>query len=361
MTTSRTASAGPSGGTAGLSPPHSALDVAGFPDLQRIVAGAGLLGRRRGYYGVKVGLTLLAFAGGCAAFVLLGDSWWQLFTAAFFAVMSTQLAFVGHDAGHRQIFRTRQANNAVGYAHAGLVGISFGWWIDKHNRHHTSPNHEQDDPDLDIPMLAFTTTQSRDRKWFVRFTARYQAFLFFPLLLLEGLNLHWASATAVWRGTVKARRLEAALLLLHTAGYLTAVFLVLSPPVAVLFIAVHQGLWGVYMGCSFAPGHKGMPTYTDGTAPDFLRRQVLSSRNVRGGPMVDFALGGLNYQVEHHLFPSMPRANLRAAQRLVRQFCSQHGIEYTQCGLLRSYGHVLQHLHRVGAPLRVRTARGDLT
>ena len=360
MTPSRPAAPAFSGEAADIPPAHPAPDRAGFPDLQRIVARAGLLGRRRGYYAAKISVTLLAFAGGCAVFVLLGNTWWQLFTAAFFAVLSTQLAFLGHDAGHRQVFRTRRANNATGYAHAGLVGISFGWWIDKHNRHHTSPSHEQDDPDLDIPMLAFTTAQSRDRKWFVRLTARHQAFLFFPLLLLEGLNLHWASATAVWQGTVKARKLEAVLLGLHTAVYLTAVFLVLSPPVAVVFIAVHQGLWGVYMGCSFAPGHKGMPTYTDGTAPDFLRRQVLSSRNVRGGPMVDFALGGLNYQVEHHLFPSMPRANLPAAQRLVRQFCAQHGIEYTQCGLLRSYGHVLQHLHRVGAPLRVRPVRGEL-
>ncbi|MEV0072041.1 acyl-CoA desaturase [Amycolatopsis sp. NPDC050768] len=358
MTTSRPISPGPAVGGPDGSLKHVAPAEAGFSDLQRIVARAGLLGRRRGYYAVKISLTLLAFAGGCAAFAVLGDTWWQLVTAGFFAVMSTQLAFIGHDAGHRQIFRSRQANNTVGYVHAGLVGISYGWWIDKHNRHHTSPNHEEDDPDLDIPMLAFTSGQSRDRKWFVRFTAKYQAFLFLPLLLLEGLNLHWASIATVGRGKVKARKLEATLLVLHTAVYLAAIFLVLSPPVALAFIAVHQGLWGVYMGCSFAPGHKGMPTYTEGASPDFLRKQVLSSRNVRGGAMVDFVLGGLNYQVEHHLFPSMPRTNLRAAQRLVQQFCAQHSIEYTQCGLLRSYGHVLQHLHRVSAPLRARSAVG---
>ncbi|GAA1965234.1 acyl-CoA desaturase [Amycolatopsis minnesotensis] len=339
--------------------PPAVASSGDFADLHGIVSRAGLLKRRRGYYAVKIGLTFLALAAGCAVFVLLGDTWWQLITAGFFAIISTQLAFIGHDAGHRQIFRTRRANNAVGYVHAGLVGISYGWWVGKHNRHHTSPNHEQNDPDLDIPILAFTPAQSHGRKWFVRSTAKYQAFLFFPLLLLEGLNLHWASLHTVWQGEVKARRLEAILLLAHTTVYFAAVFLVLSPPLALAFIAVHQGLWGVYMGCSFAPGHKGMPTYTDGTAPDFLRKQVLSSRNVRGGPLVDFALGGLNYQVEHHLFPSMPRNNLRAAQKLVRQFCVRHGIEYTECGLLRSYGYVLQHLHSVGAPLRDRAETGE--
>ncbi|GLZ39901.1 acyl-CoA desaturase [Actinokineospora sp. NBRC 105648] len=327
-----------------------------FAELTGVVRRAGLLDRRHGYYAVKIAATLLAFAGGCVAFVLLGDSWWQLSTAVFFAVMFAQLAFLGHDAGHRQILRSGRANDRIGHTLAGFVGISYGWWMGKHTRHHANPNHEDEDPDLDIPILAFTRNQTQGRGGFVRWTAKNQAALFFPLLLLEGLSLHWTSVQTVWRGEVKARRLEAALLVGHFAGYLTAVFVVLPLPLALAFIAVHQGLWGVYMGCSFAPGHKGMPTYTDANTLDFLRKQVLSSRNVRGGPWVDFALGGLNYQIEHHLFPSMPRVNLRRAQPVVREFCEQRGIEYAQCGLLRTYRHVLQHLYDVGAPLRAKAA-----
>jgi fatty acid desaturase len=184
--------------------------------------------------------------------------------------------------------------------------------------------------------------------------AKHQAYLFFPLLLAEGLNLHWAGIQHVWRGDGEPRRLEAVLLTVHFAGYLTAVFTVLSPLTGIVFILVHQGLWGVYMGCSFAPNHKGMPTLTDGHQLDFLRKQVLTSRNVRGRWHVDFALGGLNYQIEHHLFPSMPRPNLRHAQAIVEDFCARHDIDYAQCGLLRSYRHVLRHLHEVGAPLRAR-------
>jgi fatty acid desaturase len=327
-----------------------------FSDLVRLVQGEGLLDRRYGYYAVKVTLTLLALAGGCVAFAVLGDSWWQLVTAVFFAVVFAQIAFLGHDAGHNQVFRTGRANDCAGYAFGGLIGMSYGWWMGKHRRHHANPNHEGEDPDIDIPLLAFTRGQSAEKSGFVRWTSKHQAALFFPLLLLEGLSLHWAGIQAVWRGEVKARRLEAVLLFAHIGVYLGAVFVVLSPPVAVAFIAVHQGLWGVYLGCSFAPGHKGMPTYTDKKQLDFLRKQVLTSRNVRGGPWVDFTLGGLNYQIEHHLFPSMPRANLRRAQPLVRAFCADRGINYAQCGLLKTYHYVLQHLHDASAPLRAKSA-----
>ncbi|MEV4604164.1 acyl-CoA desaturase [Amycolatopsis sp. NPDC049253] len=323
-----------------------------YVELSREIRAAGLLKRRRGYYAVKIGLTFLAFAAGCAAFALIGDSWWQLATAVFFAVMSTQLAFLGHDAGHQQIFRSRAANDRLGRVLGGVIGISYQWWTGKHTRHHAHPNHEESDPDLDIPLLAFTRDQSRDRHGLVRWTARNQAVLFFPLLLLEGLSLHWAAVKAVRDPAMPRRRSEASIQLVSLACYLTAVFLVLSPPVAIAFIAVHQGLWGVYMGCSFAPGHKGMPTYSGSATPGFVARQVLTSRNVRGSRWVDGLLGGLNYQIEHHLFPTMPRPNLPRAQPLVRTFCASRGIDYAECGLLRSYRYVLAHLHEVSTPLR---------
>jgi fatty acid desaturase len=323
-----------------------------FADLSRAIKQAGLLDRRVGGYAVRIGLNLAVFAGTWVVFGLLGDTWWQLLTAAFLALASTHLAFIGHDAGHKQVFAGRRANDAVGLLHAGLIGMSYGWWVGKHNRHHANPNHEDEDPDLDLPILAFTAGQGASRRGFARWTSSYQAFLFGPLLLLEGFNLHWHSVLAVRHGQTKWRGLEAAMLVANAVAYLGAVFLVLSPGRAVLFIVVHQCLWGFYMGLSFAPNHKGMPTTGGEHGWDFLRKQVLTSRNVRGGPWVDFALGGLNYQIEHHLFPSMPRPSLRRAQPVVRAFCAERGIPYAQTGLLASYREVLRHLHEVGAPLR---------
>jgi fatty acid desaturase len=324
-----------------------------YTQLSKQVKQAGLLDRRRGWYTARIGLNLALLAGGWAAFAALGASWWQLATAAYLAVVFTQLAFVGHDAGHRQLFRSRRANDRVGLLHANLlVGVSFDWWVAKHNRHHTNPNHEDLDPDLSITALAFTPDQARSKHGLIRLLARHQAWLFFPLLLLEAAHLHLASAKALLRGSGRANTVEGLLLLAHVAGYLTALVWVLSPLQALAFVVVHQGLFGLYLGCAFAPNHKGMPTLTEADRLDFLRRQVLTSRNVAGSRLVDFLLGGLNYQIEHHLFPTMPRPNLRRAQPLIRAFCRQHDLPYVEASLFGSYAQALRHLHTVSAPLR---------
>lgn len=323
-----------------------------FAALSRRIKGGGLLQRRYGYYVARISFNLLLFAGVVVAFVALGDSWWQLAVAPLFAVLLTQFAYVGHDAGHRQIATSRRWNEVIGHTHAALTGISYQWWVDKHNRHHANPNHEDEDPDIDIPVLAFSEEQARAKRGAARWVVRHQAFFFFPLLTVEAIMLRAFSVSAVVRREVSRPVLEGVLLVAHIAAYLTMVFLVLSPLKAVLFIAVHQALMGIYLGCSFAPNHKGMPVLAAGQKLDFLRKQVLTSRNVSGGRWVDFLLGGLNHQIEHHLFPNMPRPNLRRARPIVAEFCAERGVPYCAAGLLGSYAEVLRHLHQVGAPLR---------
>jgi fatty acid desaturase len=330
------------------------MAASGFAALRREIVRAGLLERSPVRYLIRTLITLAAFAAGWVAFGFLGQSWWQLAIAAFLGVMFTQIGFLGHDAGHRQIFRSRRLNDVTGLLHGNLlIGLSFGWWVAKHNRHHANPNHLERDPDVAPGAVVFSAEHARCRRGaFARFLTRYQAFLFFPMLLLEGLNLHVASVRALRARPSQTRPWEAALLLMHLAGYLTAVLLVLNPWQALAFIGVQQGLFGLYMGLSFAPNHKGMPTIGPDEQVDFLYRQVLTARNIRGGWIVDNALGGLNYQIEHHLFPNMPRANLRHAQPIVAAFCARQGLPYLQTGLLTSYRQVLSHLHQVGAPLR---------
>ncbi len=347
-------SSAPSGTTAGSVTARGS----DFADLMRRVKAAGLLQRRPGYYAAKMALTGGLLAATWTGFVLIGDSWWQLAVAPFVAILFTQIGFIGHDAGHRQIFRSKGANYLVGLLHGNLaIGLSYGWWVDKHNRHHAHPNTEDKDPDIDIGALAFTAGQAGAKRGRVtRFIARHQRYLFFPLLLLEAVQLHVSSVQALARRGLRHRTWETLMLGLHAAGYLTMVLLVLSPLKAVAFIAVQQALFGLYLGCSFAPNHKGMPMLSADDQTDFLRRQVLTARNVRGNWLVDFALGGLNYQIEHHLFPSMPRPNLRRAQPIIAQYCRQHGLPYRQTTLWRSYAEALRHLHQVGRPLRANPA-----
>jgi fatty acid desaturase len=122
------------------------------------------------------------------------------------------------------------------------------------------------------------------------------------------------------------------------------------------FAVVHQALFGLYMGSVFAPNHKGMLTLDKDTQMDFLHQQVLTSRNVVSHPFIDFWYGGLNYQIEHHLFPGLPRNKLRDAQKIIRPFCDKHQISYHETGFFESYKEILQYLGEVSAPLRQKKA-----
>jgi fatty acid desaturase len=325
-----------------------------YAELSRAVRKAGLLRRRPCYYSIKISVNLLLLAGGWAVFALLGRTWWQLVVALFLGVMFAQTGFIGHDAGHRQISGSKRVDGLIGRIHGNLfIGLSYGWWISKHNRHHAHPNQVGRDPDIAGAAIAFTPNQMRSRRAAGKWLAGYQAWLFFPMLLLEGFHLHVSGVRALLGGRRFTLRLvDGALLITHFAAYLTAVFLVLSPLQAAAFIVIQQGMFGIYLGCAFAPNHKGMPVLGEDEKTDFLRRQVTTSRNIRGGWLTDFALGGLNYQIEHHLFPSMPRPSLRHAQAPVRAFCEAHGVAYHETGLIASYVQVLRHLHTIGGSLR---------
>jgi len=320
-----------------------------YAELRRRVREEGLLDRRPRYYAIKIAIMAALLTAGWAAFFAVGDSWAQLLVAVYLAAVFGQIAFLGHEAGHRQIFRSRRRNEVAGLVHGNLlIGLSFGWWTGKHNRHHAFPNQEGRDPDIAIGAVAFTPEQAGRRRGPARVLARYQAYLFFRMLLLEAVSMHIISMQAVLKGPVRRWRLEGLLLLVHGAAYLTAFLLVLSWPRALAFIAVQQGLFGLYLGSVFAPNHKGMPVLTEQDELDFVRRQVLTSRNVSGGRLTETMLGGLNYQIEHHLFPAMPRPALRRCRPLVRAFCAQAGLLYCEKGLVSSYSEVLRHLHAAG-------------
>ncbi|MBM2623143.1 acyl-CoA desaturase [Actinoplanes sp. LDG1-06] len=315
-----------------------------FAELGRRINAAGLLRRRPGYYVLRLGLVAGALIGGWATFFAIGASWWTLAVAAFLAVVFAQTALVAHDLAHRQVFRTNKPSARAGLIAGNLaIGMSYGYWMDKHTKHHANPNHDDLDPDVGPGVLVWSREAARGKG----FLTRYQAYFFFPLLTLLGLSLKRDSLRWI---NEKKKPLEAALIGVHLIGYVAALVLVLSPLQALAFLVVHQAIFGVYLGMTFAPNHKGMP-HPDGSE-DFLRKQVLTSRNVHGGRFVDAALGGLNYQIEHHLFPAMPTPNLPKAQPIVQRYCAEIGVPYEMTSLTDSYRQALAHLHDVGADLR---------
>ena len=333
--------------------PPVAVDptTAGFRALALQVRAMGLLDRRPGYYRWKISLTIFAFLAGWVLFVIVGNSWTTLAIAALLGFMFTQLGFIGHDAGHNQVFGARRRNRLLGLTVGNvLIGLSFGWWVHKHNAHHAHPNEMGRDPDIGqgIPV-ASPDAPGNGRRPAGSWLARWQAPLFFPFMLLRSGGMHVLGIKRLLRQRDHASAVELSLIMLHAALYLTVVLLVLSPLKALAFIALQQAVFSLYLGISFAPNHKGMPIIETATAASFARRQVVTARNVRGGRFTDFMLGGLNYQIEHHLFPWMPRPNLRRAQGLVRDFCVATDLGYCEESFVESFRQIVHHLSDAGA------------
>ncbi|GHD06554.1 fatty acid desaturase family protein [Zhihengliuella salsuginis] len=348
MTTSAVASGDSSAPTARM------RATSDYSQLMGQVRSAGLLSKRRGFYLWLLAGLVTALAACGVASVLIGHSWYQLLVAGIVGILLTQLAFIGHEAAHRQVFHSHKTNEWVGLILANLgAGLSFAWWNNKHNRHHANPNTIGSDPDIEDPVVAFTPQQMATRRGFLKWIAERQGYLFFPLLLLEGLNLHRdALQTVLGRGAVKRRPVEIATLAIRLVGIPVVLFLLLPPGIAAAAWGVQLAVFGFYMGASFAPNHKGMPLLQERGTLNFLKRQVLTSRNIKGTHFNTALMGGLNYQIEHHLFPSMPRPHLAAAQRIVADFCAERGISYTEVSLTESYRQVVQYLNRVGLSAR---------
>jgi fatty acid desaturase len=327
--------------------------TSGYSTLAREIRASGLLQPRLTYYLWLEGINIAALVAVIGSLVFWRESWWLVLLAPVLAVVSAQIAFFSHDAAHRQICRGSRASAVLGMVHGNLLnGLSYGWWLAKHNAHHAHPNDLESDPDVVAGVIVFDAGQAGERTGLSAWVTRHQALLFFPMLSLEGFNLRVVSARAVLRPGIAHRFREGVLLSAHYAFCVAVLVYAFTWPQALAFVLVHQCLFGVYLGCTFAPSHKGMPTLTKEQAADPLLRQVLTSRNIRGGRLLDIAFGGLNLQIEHHLFPSMARPNLRRAQPIVRHYCQTSGVPYSETTLINCYALALRHLDEVGAPLR---------
>jgi len=317
-----------------------------------LIAQERLLEKQVGFYVYKFVLTFALLALGIGFLLLVANPYLQLLNAVFLGFVSAQVGFLGHDAGHRQIARTSKGNDMIGYFVGNLVsGLSFSWWLDDHNRHHAHTNDIEEDPNLDYPVLAFDRQQAESKRGFQRFIVKHQKYFFFPIMALSGFNLKCGSIKFLLQNPVKTRAFEFALIAVHYACYFGLLATVLGWW-AIPFIVIHMFSYGILLGGVFAPNHKGMPILEGEARRDFLRCQVLTSRNVFAHPITDFMYGGLNYQIEHHLFPTIPRNKMRPLQRIVKDFCEDRQVSYHETSTIGSYKEITDFLHEVSAPLR---------
>ncbi|MEO8744341.1 MAG: acyl-CoA desaturase [Candidatus Dormiibacterota bacterium] len=336
-------------------PDHNQRDYA---DLKRRIQEAGLLRKRPGYYFLSIATNLLLLAGCLIVLFTVGTLWAQALAAVGLAIVSGQLGYQLHDSGHKQMFVKPWKNALVGLVTADLLlGMSYGWWTHKHNLHHGNPNDVDLDPDIKVGAIAYSLDHAMARGPVGRLMAMYQAYLFFPLTTLLAWSMHVTGMTYLIKEQSRYRRLEFVLLAVHAILFLGSLVYFLGPGSALVVVLIYKAVGGAYMASVFAPNHKGMPQTDSNTHMDFLRIQVLTARNIYSHPLTDLWYGSLNLQIEHHLFPNMPRMNLRLAQPIVKQFCAERGIEYYETSFLQSYRELLGFLNEIGAPLRAARAQ----
>ena len=323
------------------------------------VRDAGLLSKRPSFYIIRLIVLTIAAAGfwtlsGYLAALSQENKLWLI--AAFvlvagLGVLSAQYGFIAHEASHRQVFRNNKANDWTGLLLANLfAGLSYGFWLRKHNKHHQRPNQIGEDPDIAIRVLSFTTESKESKRGIERWLSDRQGYLFPLLLLFTGFDLLVDSFAGLVRKDRKLsiRILEFSLMMIRQLTPYVVFAILFGPIWGLALWFVMMMAFGFFMGAAFAPNHKGMPLVPKEAKLDFFSRQVLTSRNIRGSWLKDNLMGGLNYQVEHHLFPSMARPNLRKAHEIVVEYCRKHEVTLVEMNLLASYVAIMKHLNKVG-------------
>ena len=328
------------------------MTSAEFSELRRRIAEAGLFEKSTKPNEIGLFMNTMMLFGSISVFFLTQNLAIILCNAIFLSFIYGRFGLLAHDYGHMQVYKSTKANNFFGYICSTIVGISFLWWKDKHNAHHAETNHEHGDPDIDLPILAYSEDQAKQKKGIARWIVKYQAWFFLPIQLLASISLRYSSWQYIFKRRKRAEfAMELGLSSLHAVVYLTLLFYSQVWWVAILFVIVHQHVWSLYITSIFAPNHKGMPIL-EGETVDFMREQILTSRNIRPGIVTDYYYGHLNYQIEHHLFPTLARHQMKKARVIIKQYCKEKDIEYYETSIIQSYREILAHMHEISLCLR---------
>ena len=235
--------------------------------------------------------SFIFLAAAVALLFVLPEGWgWTAFAALAIGFTSTQMGLLGHDAGHMAVFRRAWPNWLLGrFCLSFVLGVSFWFWRDRHNKHHVLTNDEDEDPDLELGgLFTLDEAEAASQRGWRRLLTRYQAFLFVPLVTL---TLDLAFRSEGWRHVVRELRgwrlVSEVMILCASIAMWASPFLLLGWRWLPIYIG-SQWVASLYLGLAFAPNHKGMPIWAAGQKLAFLDRQVLSSCNVKPGRVADY-------------------------------------------------------------------------
>lgn len=301
-----------------------------------------------------VALSLLL--GLCLVFAWLQPGWSALWVGALaICFVLAQFAFLGHDAGHGSIHHSVFWNNTMGHFCMTVVtGLAFTEWYSRHQAHHRHCQDETLDPDMDVSLLVSLTDRSLQSKSPLgRFLTRHQhVHVWFLSLFFAHSQRHLSQ----WGVLKEPRRFWKDLLplALHFALWWAV-------PVAAMGVDPARAVWvyvlplffmGPYLAALFWLNHIGMPLVRSDASWSFLEHQALTSRTVLSPKSMDWFFGGLNYQIEHHLYPKVPSFRLRRVQPTVQQRFAHETLAYNGVGFVQAVQHIATHFHQVAQRAR---------
>mmetsp|Transcript_76282 Transcript_76282/g.149638 ORF Transcript_76282/g.149638 Transcript_76282/m.149638 type:complete len:466 (+) Transcript_76282:57-1454(+) len=344
-----------------------------YRTLRAKIFSMGLFNASLPYYAYKVASILVILAIAVKIGLMFPSMIGATVGGTVMGLYLQQAGWLAHDFAHHQVFKNRTYNDYCGLFLLNVCqGFSMQWWRSKHNSHHAVPNLHASvegacdgDPDIDtMPFLAWTLKMAEIAKAkdssLGRFLVKYQAYTYFPLLLLArlswahqcwvfvfgGWGQHSVQGAALDQKKNKYLLAEQALIVLHYVLFLS-VLSQMSILRAVTFFLVAQTSCGFFLAIVFGLGHNGMSVYPASERPDFWKLQVSTTRNITSNWFVDWFSGGLNYQVDHHLFPMLPRHNLKKVHGMVKQFCIDQNVTYHEADMYHGTIEVLSHLSKV--------------
>ena len=296
----------------------------------------------------------VTFILGCyaAAYALLlsaPPAWLRAAAIVLAAFISVHAAFVAHEAGHGALTRNRRVAALLGQVfHTLLTGLSSTYFQHIHRLHHPHCNERARDPDMQSAFIAMYRESALAKTGLGRLIARHQAALIWILIGLQGFTLKFDGMRFVARNP-RATRLDQLFLLLHCALWFLVPALALGPVDALLNYTLMTVLIGFYVGSIFVVNHVGTRVIEPDERVSFFVQEVSVTRNLGGSRLADFIFGGLNNHIEHHAFPSMPSARLRAARQITGDFCRWHGIPYREMSWLDAARETTRHFKAMSA------------
>lgn len=278
---------------------------------------------------------------------------WYITGALSLGFMWHQLVFTAHDAGHMGITHSFHGDTVIGIIIADFIGgLSMGWWKRSHNVHHIVTNSPEHDPDIEhLPFFAIShrfltnlrsTYYDRLMKYdlFAKTTLKVQAWTYYPILSLARFNLYFLS----WDYLIAGRGPKKGPAAWHRWLELTGqVFFWTWFGYGILYKSLPDNwtrfnfLMVSHLAASplhmqIVLSHFAMSTADLGPAESFPQKMLRTTMDVDCPPWLDFLHGGLQFQAIHHLYPRIPRHNLRRTQKLVMEFCNEVGIPYALYG-----------------------------